>query len=153
MSCRRDLASVAPPEQEAPLPLSRQTDPTMCSPPPCEVESPGEVIDWYAEEESPEGEWDEELMKWENKKNLPMHPVLPESWSDLRPLPPVAGPKLKPFDFGDDDSIEFLEVLADTKKCGTSIVMKVRIEGSIYALKLVSWPLPTPGLRHSSPSV
>ena len=105
-------------------------------------------------DESSDVDENEPLMQLENKENLPMYPVLPESWKDLGPLPPVAGPKIQPFDFGDDDSIEFLEVIADANKCCTSIVMKVKIGARTYALKLVGWPWsPSPGLTISGFSV
>jgi hypothetical protein len=64
-----------------------------------------------------------------------MYPDWPESAADLVPLPRVNGPKLAPFDFRGPQKIEFLEHLGE----GThSHVLKVRILGQIYALKLVS---------------
>ena len=64
-----------------------------------------------------------------------MFPELPESEADLVPLPQCEGPKLKPFAFHGPQKIEFLEYLGAGLH---SHVFKVKILGSIYALKLVS---------------
>ena len=72
---------------------------------------------------------------WGNSRKVSMWPLLPEKASDLVPLPPIDGPKLKPFDFGNDDNIEFLSVLG---RGLSGIVFKARIGVHIYALKLVS---------------
>lgn len=64
-----------------------------------------------------------------------MYPVLPDSPADLVPLPLCDGPKLKPFDFQGPQQIEFLEFLGEGLH---SYVFKVKIMGTIYALKLVS---------------
>lgn len=50
------------------------------------------------------------------------------------PLPTCDGPKLKPFDFQGPQKIEFLDYLGDGLH---SHVMKVKILGQVYALKLV----------------
>lgn len=63
-----------------------------------------------------------------------MFPDWPESAADLVPLPQIDGPKLSPFDFHGQQRIDFLEPLGE----GThSIVFKVKILGSTYALKVV----------------
>ncbi|KAH6981826.1 kinetochore Sim4 complex subunit FTA2-domain-containing protein [Ilyonectria sp. MPI-CAGE-AT-0026] len=62
-----------------------------------------------------------------------MYPVLPDSPADLVPLPLCDGPKLKPFDFQGPQQIEFLEFLGEGLH---SYVFKVKIMGTIYALKL-----------------
>lgn len=64
-----------------------------------------------------------------------MYPDWPESDDDLIPLPECPGPKLKPFDFQGPQKIEFLGIAGE----GThAIVIKVKILGQIYALKVVS---------------
>lgn len=64
-----------------------------------------------------------------------MYPDWPESEADLMPLPQVDGPKLKAFKFSRARKIDFLEYAG----AGThSQVFKVKIEGEIYALKVVS---------------
>ncbi|CAH0004893.1 unnamed protein product [Clonostachys byssicola] len=66
-----------------------------------------------------------------------LYPELPQSGSDLIPLPQrVNGPKLKPFDFQGPQQIEFLDHLGQGLH---SEVIKVRILGQIYALKLFSF--------------
>jgi hypothetical protein len=66
---------------------------------------------------------------------FPLYPELPQSGSDLIPLPQrVNGPKLKPFDFQGSQQIEFLDYLGEGLH---SHVIKVKILGQIYALKLV----------------
>lgn len=63
-----------------------------------------------------------------------LFPELPQSGSDLIPLPRRAkGPKLKPFDFQGPQQIEFLDHLGHGLH---SHVVKVKILGQIYALKL-----------------
>ncbi|KAI5920152.1 kinetochore Sim4 complex subunit FTA2-domain-containing protein [Camillea tinctor] len=62
-----------------------------------------------------------------------MFPDLPESLADLRPLPHCDGPKMEPFDFRGPQKIEFLEYLGEGLH---SHVVKVRILGQVYALKL-----------------
>lgn len=65
-----------------------------------------------------------------------MYPELPSNHEDLVPLPRCDGPKLKPFPFGGpQQDIEFLEYMGAGMH---GVVYKVRIMGSIYALKLVS---------------
>ncbi|CAG9949677.1 unnamed protein product [Clonostachys rosea f. rosea IK726] len=65
---------------------------------------------------------------------FPLYPELPQSGSDLIPLPQrVNGPKLKPFDFQGSQQIEFLDYLGEGLH---SHVIKVKILGQIYALKL-----------------
>ena len=51
-------------------------------------------------------------------------------------LPAIDGPKTAPFRPGGRADIEFIRVLGDTLQ---SCVMEVRIEGAVYALKMV-WP-------------
>ena len=65
-----------------------------------------------------------------------MYPEWPEPGADLVPLPQCDGPKLKPFDFQGPQNIEFLEYLGEGSH---SHVVKVKIQGRIYALKLVSY--------------
>lgn len=63
-----------------------------------------------------------------------MYPDWPESDADLVPLPQVDGPKLKPFKFSGARKIEFLEYAG----AGTHAqVFKVKMEGEIFALKVV----------------
>ncbi|CAG9949076.1 unnamed protein product [Clonostachys rosea f. rosea IK726] len=62
-----------------------------------------------------------------------MYPDWPRSEADLVPLPRCDGPKLEPFDFKGPQQIEFLEYLGDGLH---SQVLKVKILGQIYALKL-----------------
>ena len=64
-----------------------------------------------------------------------LYPDWPESPADMVPLPLCEGPKLKAFDFGGPQKIEFLEYLG---KGLHSHVVKVKIHNKIYALKLVS---------------
>lgn len=64
-----------------------------------------------------------------------MYPDWPKSAADLVPLPHCDGPKLKPFDFHGPQKIEFLEYLGEGMHAH---VLKVKIRGQIYALKLVS---------------
>ncbi|KAL8387102.1 hypothetical protein RB595_010155 [Gaeumannomyces hyphopodioides] len=62
-----------------------------------------------------------------------MHPDWPRSDADLVPLPLCDGPKVKAFDFGGAQNIEFLEQLGH----GThGHVFKVKINDELYALKL-----------------
>lgn len=63
-----------------------------------------------------------------------MYPDWPESAADLLPLPRCDGPKLEPFQFHGPQKIEFLHYISEGL---VSHVFKVRIEGEIYALKLV----------------
>lgn len=77
---------------------------------------------------------------------LTMYPDWPRSDADLVPLPKCDGPKLKPFNFQGPQKIEFLEYLGE----GTHAhVVKVKILGQIYALKLVG---EDPWIRISSNS-
>ncbi|KEZ41065.1 hypothetical protein SAPIO_CDS7118 [Scedosporium apiospermum] len=62
-----------------------------------------------------------------------MYPDWPESDADLVPLPLCDGPKLKPFDFQGPQKIEFLDYLGEGLHAH---VLKVKILGQIYALKL-----------------
>ncbi|CAH0045209.1 unnamed protein product [Clonostachys solani] len=62
-----------------------------------------------------------------------MYPDWPRSDADLVPLPCCDGPKLEPFDFKGPQQIEFLEHLGDGLHAQ---VLKVKILGQIYALKL-----------------
>lgn len=59
----------------------------------------------------------------------------------LQPLPDVEGPKLSAFtDDLSKHNVEFLEILGgDPMATLDGIVMKVRIDGKIYALKVVSY--------------
>lgn len=79
-----------------------------------------------------------------------MYPDWPESDADLVALPNIPGPKLRPFDFGGPQNIEFL----GPKPLGEGLhamVFKVRILGQIYALKVVSTALCLPaGLYYIS---
>lgn len=68
-----------------------------------------------------------------------MYPAYPESPADLVPLPRCDGPKLEPFDFQGPQNIEFLEYLGAGLH---SHVVKVKIRGEVYALKLVSLRTP-----------
>lgn len=70
-----------------------------------------------------------------------MYPKWPESDADLVPLPNIPGPKLKPFDFGGPQNIEFLEDIGEGRD---AMVFKVRILGHVYALKVVSTALCLP---------
>lgn len=63
-----------------------------------------------------------------------MYPDHPDSPSDLVPLPRCDGPKLESFDFKGPQSIQFLEYLGRGLH---SHVIKVKIRGKLYALKLV----------------
>jgi len=65
---------------------------------------------------------------------LTMFPRWPKSAADLVPLPRCDGPKMKPFDFQGPQKIEFLERLGEGSH---SHVVKVKILGDIYALKVV----------------
>lgn len=58
----------------------------------------------------------------------------------LPPLPAHPGPSLRPFDFKDVKKahIEFLEYIGHGAH---SRVYKVRIDGKLYALKVVCWVL------------
>lgn len=67
-----------------------------------------------------------------------MYPKWPESDADLVPLPNIPGPKLKPFDFGGPQNIEFLDYLGEGRDV---MVFKVKILGQVYALKVVSTAL------------
>lgn len=68
-----------------------------------------------------------------------MYPELPNSLTELVPLPLCDGPKLKPFKFhGDVQSITFVELLGEGAH---SRVFKVEINNKLYALKLVSKPV------------
>ncbi|XXH01048.1 hypothetical protein Hte_007399 [Hypoxylon texense] len=62
-----------------------------------------------------------------------MYPDWPLSSADLVPLPRCDGPKLKPFDFQGPQAIDFLEYVGEGLHAH---VVKVRIHGQIYALKL-----------------
>ena len=53
------------------------------------------------------------------------------------PLPRVRGPKLKPFRGTASADIEFIEFIGSDKDLDSK-VWKVRIDGKIYALKIVS---------------
>lgn len=66
-----------------------------------------------------------------------MYPDWPDAvaHADLPPLPECPGPKLKPFDFKGPQNIEFLENVGEGLH---AIVLKIRIGGQIYALKVVS---------------
>ncbi|KAL8377983.1 hypothetical protein RB595_008596 [Gaeumannomyces hyphopodioides] len=74
-----------------------------------------------------------------------MYPDWPRSDADLVPLPQCEGPKLKAFDFGGPQSIEFLELLGEGIH---GVVFKVKMRGQLYALKLFrfcgddTWPSP-----------
>ncbi|KAH7134040.1 kinetochore Sim4 complex subunit FTA2-domain-containing protein [Dactylonectria macrodidyma] len=61
-----------------------------------------------------------------------MYPDWPEH-VPLQPQPRCIGPKLKPFDFQGPQKIEFLEYLGEGLH---SHVVKVKVHGQIYALKL-----------------
>ncbi|CAK7231228.1 hypothetical protein SCUCBS95973_007840 [Sporothrix curviconia] len=63
----------------------------------------------------------------------PIYPDWPSSPADLVPLPMIEGPKLKPFDFGGPQEIEFLEFISGGVH---SHVLRVRIHGQEYALKV-----------------
>ncbi|KAF7549940.1 hypothetical protein G7Z17_g6076 [Cylindrodendrum hubeiense] len=62
-----------------------------------------------------------------------MYPDWPEPGVPLLPLPRCFGPKLKPFDFQGPQEIEFLSYLGEGLH---SHVIKIKIHGQIYALKL-----------------
>ncbi|KAH7150216.1 kinetochore Sim4 complex subunit FTA2-domain-containing protein [Dactylonectria estremocensis] len=62
-----------------------------------------------------------------------MYPDWPEEGVPLLPLPRCIGPTLKPFDFQGPQEIEFLEYLGEGLHAH---VVKVKIHGQIYALKL-----------------
>lgn len=64
-----------------------------------------------------------------------MYPGWPKSAADLVPLPQCKGPQLKPFKFHRSQKIEFLEYIGEGSHAH---VFKVRIQESVYALKLVS---------------
>lgn len=66
-----------------------------------------------------------------------MYPDWPEPGAALPPLPRCDGPKLKPFDFNGPQDIEFLEYLGEGLHAH---VVSARIQGQVYALKLVSSP-------------
>ncbi|KAL8403808.1 hypothetical protein RB594_008891 [Gaeumannomyces avenae] len=72
-----------------------------------------------------------------------IYPDWPRSDADLVPLPRCEGPKLKAFDFGGPQRIEFLQLLGDGAH---GIVFKVKMRHRHYALKLFrfcyeeSWP-------------
>ncbi|KAI0137802.1 kinetochore Sim4 complex subunit FTA2-domain-containing protein [Hypoxylon sp. NC0597] len=66
-----------------------------------------------------------------------MYPDWPKSASDLVPLPHCDGPKLKPFPFKGPQKITFLEYLG---KGLHAHVVKIEIQGQIYALKLFTFP-------------
>ncbi|KIH95026.1 hypothetical protein SPBR_03488 [Sporothrix brasiliensis 5110] len=66
-----------------------------------------------------------------------MHPDWPETPADLVPLPQCPGPKLHAFDFKGPQNIEFVRVLGQGLH---SHVLKVKIKGQEYALKLYSDP-------------
>lgn len=65
------------------------------------------------------------------------HPIFPD-WpvclDDLVPLPMIDGPKLKPFDFGGPQQIEFVKYIASGLH---GHVVQARIHGQDYAIKLV----------------
>ena len=65
------------------------------------------------------------------------HPIFPD-WpscpADLVPLPQVEGPKLKPFDFGGPQRIEFVKYIASGLH---GHAVHARIHGKDYAIKLV----------------
>lgn len=67
----------------------------------------------------------------------PMYPDWPETAADLVPLPLCPGPKLAAFDFQGPQDIEFLEYLGEGLHAH---VLKVKIKGQEYALKLVRFP-------------
>ncbi|KAL8343772.1 hypothetical protein RB601_004337, partial [Gaeumannomyces tritici] len=62
-----------------------------------------------------------------------IYPDWPRSDADLVPLPRCEGPKLKAFDFGGPQRIEFLQLLGDGAH---GIVFKVKMRHRHYALKL-----------------
>ncbi|KAK4145150.1 uncharacterized protein C8A04DRAFT_36070 [Dichotomopilus funicola] len=62
-----------------------------------------------------------------------MYPDWPRSREDLVPLPQCDGPKLNPFKFDGNPSIEFLDYLGEGLHAH---VFKVRMDNQIYALKL-----------------
>ncbi|KAH6616142.1 kinetochore Sim4 complex subunit Fta2 [Chaetomium sp. MPI-SDFR-AT-0129] len=62
-----------------------------------------------------------------------MYPDWPRSREDLVPLPQCDGPKLNPFNFKGDPTIEFIDYLGEGLHAH---VFKVRIDNQIYALKL-----------------
>lgn len=64
-----------------------------------------------------------------------MYPDWPESDADLVPLPECPGPKLQPFNFQGQQKMEFLGLLGEGSH---AVVVKARILGQIYALKVVS---------------
>ncbi|OTA69982.1 hypothetical protein K449DRAFT_341534, partial [Hypoxylon sp. EC38] len=66
-----------------------------------------------------------------------MYPEWPKSSSDLVPLPHCDGPKLNPFPFQGPQKITFLEYLGEGLHAH---VVKVEIQGQIYALKLFRFP-------------
>ena len=81
-----------------------------------------------------------------------MYPDYPESAADLVPLPLGDGPKLKAFDYGDSQNIEFVQYLGWGLH---SYVFKIKVVDQVYALKLVSrdlrrWSGPW-GKKMSSP--
>ena len=67
----------------------------------------------------------------------PIYPDWPACPADLVPLPMIEGPKLKPFDFGGPQQIEFLEYIASGLH---GHVVKARIHGQEYVIKLVRSP-------------
>ncbi|EPE09535.1 hypothetical protein F503_07311 [Ophiostoma piceae UAMH 11346] len=63
----------------------------------------------------------------------PIYPDWPTCPADLVPLPQVDGPKLKPFDFGGPQRIEFVKYIASGLH---GHVVHARIHGKDYAIKL-----------------
>lgn len=78
-----------------------------------------------------------------------MYPDWPDSDADLVPLPECPGPKLKPFDFHGPQKIEFLGHVEEGLHAH---VVKIRISGQIYALKVVSIPLYLTNHLHTIPA-
>lgn len=74
------------------------------------------------------------------KPSAMVFPVLPSSQADLVPLPTCEGPKLQPFDFGEEEQeIEFVDRLdgRDLSDMSPTMVYLVKIRGETYALKVV----------------
>ncbi len=67
-------------------------------------------------------------------ENMPLSPIKKTDMS-LVPLPDMPGPRLAPFKDGEAGEVEFLAPLGSGLH---GSVFKARIDGEIYALKLVS---------------
>lgn len=63
-----------------------------------------------------------------------MLPQLPTPEAPAEPLPPCAGPQTLPFLDAVPPDIEFLDILGEGLH---SYVFRVRIQGQLYALKMV----------------